>query len=213
MEDFETIFREYYRQLFQYALKFIDTEDDAHNIIQDIFMTVYEKKLHQKTKNHLKPYLFNAVRNSCLNYLKHKKVVDRHLSDVAFRLKELELRDYSGSEQSLIEKETFETIHQAIDSLPELQKEVILLSRFEGLKNQEIANKLEVPVRTIETRIFRALSNLRQKLTGKAFLILMQLFTLRQQDASEANPQPVSPCRINPGRATNAFQSGLSTIH
>lgn len=195
MEEFETIFRKHYRPLFQYALKFIDMEDDAHNIIQDIFMTVYEKKLHQKNKNHLKPYLFNAVRNSCLNFLKHKKVVNRHLAEVSFRLKEMELRDYGGSEQSLIEKETFETIHQAIGSLPELQREVILLSRFEGLKNQEIANKLNVPVRTIETRIFRALSNLRQKLTGKTFLILMQLFTLRQQASCEANPQPVTACR------------------
>jgi RNA polymerase sigma-70 factor, ECF subfamily len=175
MEDFDTIFRNHYRQLFLYALKFIDHEEDAHNIIQDIFMTVYEQRLYKKKQNHLKPYLFNAVRNSCLNFLKHEKVVNRHRSDAIYRLKELELSYYDESGNSLIEKETLEKIHEAIGSLPELQREILLLSRFEGLKNREISEKLDIPVRTVETRIFRALSTLRQKLSEKTFYVLMHL--------------------------------------
>lgn len=176
MQEFDAIFRDLYRPLYLYALKFIDLDEDANNIVQDIFMTVYEKKLYHKKHDHLKSYLFNAVRNSCFNHLKHQKTVIRHASSAAIELKEAELRFFETIEKSLIEKETFAEIHDAITKLPAEQREVILLSRFEGLRNREIAEKLNIPVRTVETRIYRALENLRKKLTSQTFFILLNYF-------------------------------------
>ena len=54
MPDFDTIFRTYYQQMFRYALKFVDIEDNAHNIVQDIFTTVYEKNIYHKPAGILK---------------------------------------------------------------------------------------------------------------------------------------------------------------
>jgi RNA polymerase sigma-70 factor (family 1) len=173
MPDFDAIFRTYYQQLFRYALKFVDSEDDAHNILQDIFTKVYEKKSYHKPAEVLKSYLFNTVRNSCLNHIKHEKVVNRHRSEATYLLKETEIHFYESSEKSLIEKETFRKIHTAINELPEAQREVILLSRFDGLKNKEIAEKLQIPIRTVETRIFRALAALREKLTTQTYFLFM----------------------------------------
>lgn len=172
MEDFEVIFRKYYQRLFQYAMKFMGSPDEAHNALQDIFIVVYEKHLFHKPESQLKPYLFNAVRNRCINYLKHQKIVNLHQSKIAHQLKELELDYFTSAEKSLIETEIYSEIHAAIDELSEEQREVIILSRFEGLKNQEIAERLDVPIRTIETRIYRALANLRRKLSPKTFFIL-----------------------------------------
>ena len=173
MGNFEIVFRKYYQRLFQYAMKFVGTEDDAHNAVQDIFTSVYEKHLFDKPDGHLKPYLFNAVRNRCINYMKHQKIVTLHQSQAARSLKEMELDYYGSAEKSLIETETFREIHAAINDLSEEQREVIILSRFEGLKNKEIAEKLQVPVRTVETRIFRALAALRKKLTTQTFFVLL----------------------------------------
>lgn len=173
MSDFDTIFRKYYRQLFHYAMKFIDSEDDAHNIVQDIFTAVFEKRIFGQPESYLKPYLFNAIRNNCINHLKHKKIVNRHITRAVREIAEMELKYYETSEKSLIEKETYQKIHAAIDELSDEQREVILLSRFEGLKNKEIAEKLNVPVRTVETRIFRALAALRKKLTTQTFFVLL----------------------------------------
>lgn len=172
MEDFEIVFRKYYQRLFQYAMKFVGVEDDAHNAVQDIFTAVYEKRLFDKPESHLKPYLFNSVRNRCINYLKHQKIVSIHQSQVVLSLKELELDYYGSAEKSLIESETYMEIHAAIEDLSEEQREVIILSRFDGLKNKEIAEKLDVPIRTVETRIYRALAALRKKLSPKTFFVL-----------------------------------------
>jgi RNA polymerase sigma-70 factor (ECF subfamily) len=86
-----------------------------------------------------------------------------------------ELDFYKSGETSLIENEDLEKIYAAIDSLPENYKEIIELSRFEGLKNKEIAERLQIPLRTVETRLFRALSGLRKILTEKQILVLMNL--------------------------------------
>jgi RNA polymerase sigma-70 factor, ECF subfamily len=173
MSGFDTIFRKYYQQLFLYAMKFVDSEDDAHNIVQDIFTAVFEKRIFEQPESYLKPYLFNSIRNSCINFLKHEKVVNRHFVKAVRELKEMELKYFESSEKSLIEKETYKKIHAAIEELTEEQREVIHLSRFEGLKNKEIAEKLNVPVRTVETRIFRALAALRKKLTTQTFFVLL----------------------------------------
>jgi len=87
----------------------------------------------------------------------------------------MEAAHYQSGEKSLIEKEDLKLIVDAIDSLPPIYNEVISLSRLEGLKNQEIADRLDVPVRTVETRIFRALSILREKISQKSFVILLYL--------------------------------------
>ena len=170
MKGFEEIFREYHHQLLLYSLKFVDNENDAGDIVQEVFASLWEKQKVLDENSSIKSYLYSATRNSCLNFLKHKKVVKKHEEHEA-RVKELE--HFSSSEKSLIEKEDIQKIHQAINALTDQYKEVIRLSRFEGLKNKQIAEKLDIPVRTVETRLFRALSKLRKSLTEKQIFILL----------------------------------------
>jgi RNA polymerase sigma-70 factor (ECF subfamily) len=91
---------------------------------------------------HLKSYLFQATRNRCLNYLKHQGIMRQYEKNAALQLRQIELVHYQSGEKSLIETESVDRINQAIESLSDVQKEVILLSRFDGLSNQEIADKL-----------------------------------------------------------------------
>ncbi len=172
MPNFDKIFQNYYHQLLLYSLKFVENEDDARDIIQEVFTAIWENKKFQLEEQHLKAYLFNAVRNACYNYLKHQNVVRTKNKEDFKAFKEMELGFYKSSEKSLIEKEDLDKIYSIINALPDNYKEVIELSRFEGLKNKEIALELNIPVRTVETRLFRALARLRKNLTEKQIIIL-----------------------------------------
>ena len=175
MVDFDTLFHKYHRRLLLYSLKFVESESDALDIVQNIFMAIWESGKYNQDDIHVQAYLFRSVKNSCLNYLKHQRIVREFENEASLEMKEMEAHHYLSGERSLIEKENLEQIDEAISSLGEIYREVIVMSRFEGLKNQEIADKLNVSVRTIETRIFRALSMLREKISQKSFFILLYL--------------------------------------
>ncbi len=177
MSLFDQIFQKYYHTLLLYGLKFVDDENEVHDILQEVFVAVWENQKQKLEESHLKAYLFNAVRNGCLNYLRHRVVVSKHIENQKTTLPLLELDFYKSGEKSLIEKQDIEIINKAINSLSQDYKEVIELSRFEGMKNKEIAEKLQIPERTVETRLYRALSALRKKLTISQIFILMNLST------------------------------------
>ena len=173
MTDFDQLFLKYHHPLFLYTLKFIENEDEALDMVQDVFISVWEKGQYHLSDEQVKAYLFAAVKNSCLNYIKHLKVVRTFEHQTALQLKEMEAAYYQSGESSLIEKEVLQKIDDAIDSLTDVYKEVIILSRFEGLKNKEIAERLNIPVRTVETRIFRAIAMLRTKLPVRLLFLLL----------------------------------------
>lgn len=175
MANFDKIFQKYYHPLFLYCLKFVEEEDDALDILQEVFAAVWEKKKYNLEEQYLKSYLFNAVRNGSLNFLKHRQVVRKRLEEEMVLIRNMEQRFFESGEKSLIEKEDLGKIYSAIDSLSGNYREVIRLSRFEGLKNKQISEKLNIPVRTVETRLFRALAKLRQVLSDKQVFVLFHL--------------------------------------
>lgn len=176
MKKFDRIFRDYYPPLLVYCRKFIDSHADAGDIVQNLFARVWEQKKFHLEEKHLKAYLYTAARNACLNYLKHAQVIRKYESEAAAALKEIEINQFQSGEQSLIEKEELARIYAVLEALSDQQKEIIRLSRFDGMKNQEIAGQLGIPVRTVETRLFRALKKLREELTKKDFRVLFLFF-------------------------------------
>jgi RNA polymerase sigma-70 factor (ECF subfamily) len=181
MAEFDFLFRKYHRRLLLYTRKFVESESDALDIVQNIFIAVWENGKFRDSEEFVQAYLFSAVRNSCLNYLKHQKIVRKFEQDAALEIREMEVVHYHSGERSLIERENLKLISDAIDNLTEIYREVIFMSRFEGLKNYEIAEKLNIPVRTVETRIFRALSALKEKMSQKSFFILLYMNGLKNK--------------------------------
>jgi RNA polymerase sigma-70 factor (ECF subfamily) len=180
MTDFDSIFRKYHHRLFLYTLKFVEDESDALDIVQNVFVAVWESGKFRSGDALLQSYLFNAVKNSCLNHIKHQKVIKKFEHGAALELKEMEAIHYQSGEKSLIENESLKQIEDAVDSLTDIYKEVIVLSRFEGLKNSEIAERLQIPIRTVETRIFRALSILKERISRSSFFVLLYLSGIKK---------------------------------
>jgi RNA polymerase sigma-70 factor, ECF subfamily len=157
---FEELFREYYARLCGYALKYVWEKDQAEEIVQDLFFNLWNKRATLVITISVEAYLFRSVRNSCFNYLKHMNVRDQH----ADYIKET-TQHFSGSVQESMElMELQEQIDKAIEEMPPERKKIFMMSRSEGLKYKDIAEKLDISIKTVEAQMGKALEFLREKL-------------------------------------------------
>ena len=159
------LFNEYYRPLSIFASTYINDLESAKEIVQDLFVYLYENRKSLVITTSLKSYLFQSVRNRCLNHIKHLQVERKHLDQIA--------HDPQSTEDlhaKIAETELEYRIFQIVSELPPKCREIFQMSRVKGKKNKEIADLLQISVRTVETQISNALKVLREKL-GDEFSI------------------------------------------
>ena len=172
--SYNALFNEYYLVLTAYARTYVADTDLAREIVQDMFVRLYESRHLLKNVAALKSYLYRSVRNSCLNHLKSNKIHHRHKEKI--RLAQ------SGEEHDITieiqESELEHRIFQIVSGLPEKCRQVFRMSRVDGLKNDEIAVKCNISKRTVETQISKALKVLRMELAPylKLLVINFMLF-------------------------------------
>lgn len=157
---FDFIFNYYYSGLCAYSLKYIQEKETVEDIVQDFFVSLWLKSNQTIITDSLKSYLFTSVKNRCLDYLKHHEVEKK------FNLNTL---IYSAPPEETnfdiyVETELREAISAGLEKLAPRCREIFELSRFKGLKNQEIADKLNISKRTVELQISLALKTLRLEL-------------------------------------------------
>jgi RNA polymerase sigma-70 factor (ECF subfamily) len=170
---FEMLFRTYYQPLCNYAFSFLNDKDEAEEVVQSVFMTVWDKREAIDIQTSVKAYLYRMVRNACLNVLKHEKIKLQHAS---YEMAGGEPHHENASE-SVVTSELEEKIYEAIKSLPEQCRLVFQLSRFEEMKYAEIADQLSISVKTVENQMGKALRVMRQQLKDYLPFILIILKT------------------------------------
>ena len=163
--DFEKLFRELFRPLTAFAFKYIGDVDEAKNIVHDVFINLWEKLPTLADDINQKSYLFTAVRNRSLNVIRDRK---KHVI-----LSEATINSQSEQQTVLEANELEREIAAGIGLLPDKCREVFELSRGEGLKYSEIAQRLGISVKTVEAQMTKALSFLRNHL--KDFLTIIFL--------------------------------------
>lgn len=167
---FEYLFKRYYPRLYGYAIRFVEDEEIARDIIQECFLHFWEKRELISAVS-VTSLLFAMVRNGCLNYLKHLSVVEKYQIEYLANIEgeeRLYYADFSlDSEYKLLYDELQEQIRIVISELPERCREVFLLSRFKGLKNKEIAARLQISTTAVEAHISKALSRFSKHFKGK----------------------------------------------
>ncbi len=162
--SFEKLFREYFPTLMAFAKKILVEEDDAREVVQQVFITIWEKRQEIDLSVSLKSYLFTSVHNRSLNMIRdRKKFSGAEVPDVPGKW------DVSNVIESM---ELEEKIMEVIGTLPEKCREVFELSRFDGLKYNEIADKLDISVKTVENQMSKALKILREKLLKYMSILL-----------------------------------------
>lgn len=167
---FEHLFREKYESLVGFARKFIQDQDECEGVVQDMFVSFWEKREEISVDTSISGYLYSSVRNRCLNLIKHDKVKQEH---VAYQ-KAKPIQTQDGGDRVLEASELQSRIDDAIANMPDKRQEIFLLSRYEGLKYSEIAKQLNISVKTVEAQMGKALKYLREEL--KDYLPVLFLF-------------------------------------
>ena len=157
-EAFNFIFRNYYRGLVLFAMDFVRDQDKAEEIVEGVFIKLWEDRDKIVVHTSLKSYLLRSVQNKCLDIIKHEKIREKYSTSL--------LGNPSGreDENGFISYELKEKIEITVNSLPGKTKEIFKMSRFENKKYREIAEALNISVKTVEASMGKALAILRKEL-------------------------------------------------
>ncbi len=156
---FEIVFNKYFKRLCVYASRFLYSDESAEEVVQEVFVRFWERSESLNPESSLAAYLYRSVYNTCLNQIKHEKVKDNYKT---YMLNYME-HNLPGSDVDDEQKELLKQVYAAIDDLPPMCSEIFKLSRYEGLKYQEIADHLEISLKTVEVQMGKALRVLRDK--------------------------------------------------
>jgi RNA polymerase sigma-70 factor (ECF subfamily) len=153
-QAYKELFVSFYNPLLQFALSFIKSKEQAEEIVSDIFISIWEKRKRIDSISNLKVYLYVAIKNASLNYLsRQNKNVPSDIDDVATELKSV----YFDPEQLLITAEMIQRIKLAINDLPPRCKMIFKLVKEDELKYKEVAEILNISLKTVEAQITIAL--------------------------------------------------------
>lgn len=169
-EAFNRLFNAYYANLVLFGGNFIREKEIVEDTVQNIFLKLWDEREKFPVETNIKSYLLKAVRNSCIDELRHQQIRrDYHLSTRY----DNPLEEYD-TENYILYSDLQGRLQDALGKLPEKVREAFELNRFEGLKYTEIAERLDVSQRTVEVRIGKALELLRAYLKD-FFLVLVTL--------------------------------------
>ncbi len=159
LQDFENLFRRYRPGLIHFAMNILKSRPDAEEIVQEMFMAIWEKRENLEFNDGLKSYLFTGVKNRCLNFIKKSKLP---FSDMPDELP-VPSKDASASEH-MESIETEKKVHDLINQLPTKCRQVFLLSRMHEMSYKEIADIMDIAPKTVENQIGIALKFLKNGL-------------------------------------------------
>jgi len=168
------LFKIYSQKLIYFSQGYVRDKQTAENIVQDVFLRVWQTKENLDPVKNIQSYLFMAVKNESLKQLRHLQVEKKHQENVSV-LSVVELTP----DEKIDQNELREEINKAINYLPDKCREIFTMSRFDQLKYSEIADILGISIKTVETQMGRALKKLREQLGHLTSIILFTVNLLR----------------------------------
>jgi RNA polymerase sigma-70 factor (ECF subfamily) len=165
---FSLLFKKYYKDLVLFGGNFLPDKCACEDIVQSIFLRLWNEHQCLHIETSLKSYLLKSVQNACLDEIQHRHVVREH-EDYTFAF--AAMQEDMDTENYILYSDLQQHLQQALDKIPVSYREAFELNRFEGLKFREIADKLQVSQRTVEVRIGKTIALLRKYL--KDFMCLL----------------------------------------
>lgn len=178
LKIYKELYFQYHGRLTLFACKFTGDLETAQDIVQDAFMTLWEKSDTLTIQTSPKAYLFQAVRNRSLNHFRHmgarQNVLDKLVAKIDFEERNV-YSDFNNPFDSLLELELGQKISEVVDAMPDKCREVFVLSRHKELRNREIAEKMGISVKMVEKHISKALRILRLELSDYTNILILAL--------------------------------------
>lgn len=162
---FRELFDRYYTPLVTFATRILSQTDEpydmATDVVQNLFVSIYEKREVVTLTSSARSFFFTSTRNACLNVIKHQKVMRQYESNALSETSELASGD-DDADVLIEQSEADAKIAKALAQLPDQCRRIFVMSRMDGMSNQQIADQLELSKRTVETQISNALKTLRK---------------------------------------------------
>lgn len=169
---FNDVFLALYPRLCLFAEKFVQDKEDSEDIVEDVFLKLWDNPMLFNDSDHLKAYLFRSIRNSCLNLLKaNQRSFDRN----NFFSQEQGEIDETSYLSEITHIEVMAELYAAIAQLPPQAQRVITKTYIEGMSNQEVADELALSINTVKNHKQNALAILRSKLSNDSYFMLFIL--------------------------------------
>ena len=160
-DAFKTVFNIWQRNIFNFFLFKTKDAAQAEDLLQEVFLKLWNARTRLNENQSLKNYLYTIADNLLLNEIRHDKVVARHKSNTHVAI----FTNTENPEFLMEEREWRDRLEDTIASLPERPRIVFLMSRFEDLSYQEIADRLSISIKTVESHMVTALKHMREKLS------------------------------------------------
>ena len=165
--SYNALFNEMYAGLCLFAERFLLVSADGEDLVQEVFVKLWDKFEDFDALNAIKAYLYQSTRNACLNQIRHEKVKRKYEAE---QVRQLESETFFL--QQVVEEEGQRLIAQSISELPPQCRKILLLS-MNGLKNNEIADDLDISVNSVKTQKAIAYKNLRLKLQNVFDIVML----------------------------------------
>lgn len=167
---FEQLYLQYYARMKRFAQEYVVLEEDAENILQDVFLEFWEKRDTLLAYSNIIAFLFTAIKNKCINLLKRRMLeqeVSNRMQEEYVRTLQINLESLEFMPVELFQNEDIhQKIHEAINALPPKCREIFIMSKIEGKKQKDIAAELNISIHAIETQMGIAYKKLRENLKG-----------------------------------------------
>ncbi len=166
--SFEDIYVAFYSRMKRFAQSYLIYEEEAENIVQDIFIDIWEKKIDFSAISNVSGYLFLLLKNRCIDNIRRNKVEAKALTEIqkeneiSFKLKLDSLQ--ALDDKFLTDPDIDKLIDQAINKLPEKCRQIFVMNRFEGKKQRDIAAELDISINTVESQMSIAYKKLKEEL-------------------------------------------------
>ncbi len=163
---FHRFYNDYYKALVNYAMQMLGQQESAEDIVQNVFMLLWQQGSKQRNETHIRAFLYNVTRHAVIDRLRHEKIVQNFQDTYEI--------GKDGEEEELFPEEVFRQLFLEIDRLPSRQREVFL-QLMKGKKNREIAETLNIAEETVKKLRQRGMKTLRQRMNPELILLLMLL--------------------------------------
>lgn len=178
LSEYRLYFRQYYPSLLLYATRLL-VHDGMEDVVQDAFVDLWHRRNAMDDTAHIKSFLYRAVYTKSLNVIKHRHVVSGYAAECsALEMMRLAYYDPDSNpvDMNLENQELREKIDTAINELPDKRRQIFKMSYLHGMSNKEIAQIMDISVRTVEAQLYKALKFLRHRLENLVLLLLMLIF-------------------------------------
>ena len=174
---FEVFYKKYYKPLFTVAFRYVGHNETAEEIVHDVFINIWNKAEQLDIQTSMKSYLFKSIVNSSLNHIKKEKT--QLVKQSAYQIAHDQALEAIENETNEAEEALLKGLEDALSLLPEKCKQVMYLSRFGKLKQQEIADQLEISIKTVKNHLTYGFKKLREHLEKHHQLTIWVLLLLK----------------------------------